>query len=134
MTRRTWWISLVSWAAIAALLISACGGDDGSPTAVPTAVPTSDGTVQTIDVELTSFKFTPRELRFGVGDTVAFALKSGDINHDFTLRDLDIKWVLNRGGASRTEQFTFDRAGTFDLICTVPGHAGAGMVGTITVE
>ena len=122
------------WAVIAAVVISACGGDDGVPTVAPTTAPTSDGAVQSFDVALTSFKFTPREFRFAVGDTVEFNLTSQDINHDFTVRDLDIKWVLNRGGGSRTERFTFDRPGTFDLICTVPGHAGAGMVGTITVE
>ncbi|MCH7553737.1 MAG: cupredoxin domain-containing protein [Chloroflexi bacterium] len=134
MTRRMRWISPLIGVAIVALVVSACGGDDDAPTSVPTAAPTNDGTVQSVDVGLSSFKFTPRELRFAVGDTVEFLLTSQDINHDFTIRDLDIKWVVKRGDASRTERFTFDRPGRYSIICTVPGHAGAGMVGTITVE
>ncbi|MBX6351629.1 MAG: hypothetical protein IRZ11_09015, partial [Clostridia bacterium] len=29
--------------------------------------------------------------------------------------------------------YTFDEAGTYPYLCTVPGHAQAGMVGTVTV-
>ena len=37
------------------------------------------------------------------------------------------------GGESATFTFTAPAAGTYQYVCTVPGHAPAGMVGTFTV-
>ena len=118
---------------VTALVVAACGGgDDATATpAAPTA--TAGGDITQIGVELSSFKFEPGQFEFSVGETVEFDLDATDINHDFTVRDLDIKWVLSRG-EQNTERFTFNEAGTFRLICTVPGHEGAGMVGEIVVR
>ena len=118
---------------LTALVLAACGGgDDATATpSQPTATPGGD--VTQIGVELKSFRFTPREFEFSVGETVEFDLVATDINHDFTVRDLDIKWALSRG-EQKVERFTFNEAGTFRLICTVPGHEGAGMVGEVVVR
>ena len=117
---------------VTALAVAACSGGDATATpSAPTATPGGD--VTQIDVELSSFKFEPGQFDFSVGETVEFDLEATDINHDFTVRDLDIKWVLS-GGEQKAERFTFNEAGTFRLICTVPGHEGAGMVGEVVVR
>ena len=71
-------------------------------------------------------------MAFDVGQTVEFTLVSRDIPHTFTVRDLGIDWEVSR--EPRTQSFTFEEAGTFTLICAVPGHRGSGMVGTVEVR
>ena len=124
---------LVPLAALAAaLVLTACSGESATPTPPRPTVPPG-GAITQISVEMTSFDFIPENLEFSVGETVEFALFSKDIEHDFTVEDLDIHWDVD-GGERATEQFTFDRAGTYRLICTVPAHEAAGMIGEIVVR
>ena len=116
----------------AALALTACSGESATPTPPrPTATP--GGAITRIYVEMTSFDFIPEDLEFSVGETVEFDLFSKDIEHDFTVEALDIHWSVD-GGERATEQFTFDRVGTYRLICTVPAHEAAGMIGEIVVR
>ena len=78
-----------------------------------------------------SYGFQPDSLSFSVGDTVTLVFKSQSEFHTFTVDDLGIDEPVD-GGSSSTLTFTFDKAGTFDLIC-IP-HEFQGMVGTITVQ
>ncbi len=80
-----------------------------------------------------NYVFEPGALRFEVGDAVEFRLLSVDEAHTFTVNDLGINWIVPKEEAPQAQTFTFDRAGTFKLICIIPGHEGSGMVGTITV-
>ncbi|MBM4406557.1 MAG: hypothetical protein FJ039_10335 [Chloroflexi bacterium] len=120
-------------ASAAALALTACsGGDDDGPTATPIPPPT--GVTAVAAVTLKNFKFEPNNLSFKTGDVIEFRLRTADINHDFTVRDLNIHWDVDSPGKPRTERFTFTKAGEFKFICTVPGHEGAGMTGKITVR
>ena len=64
---------------------------------------TPGGEITRIYVEMTSFDFIPEDLEFSVGETVEFDLFSKDIEHDFTVEDLDIHWDVD-GGERATEQ------------------------------
>ncbi len=112
-----------------AIVLAACGGND-KPAPTPARAPGPGE--QQLNVELTNFKFTPKAFAFTVGDTVEFRLFAKDIIHTFTVKALGIDWSL-RGGETQDQTFTFTRPGTFKLVCTVPGHEAAGMVGTVTV-
>jgi plastocyanin len=75
--------------------------------------------------------YDPDEFSFAVGDIITFVLESESEFHTFTVSDLDIN-VSVQSGMTADTTFTFDTAGTYDLIC-VP-HQALGMVGTITVQ
>ena len=97
-----------------------------------TPTPASAGADGTLPVVLRNFAFEPKRIAISVGETVEFTLLSNDIPHTFTVKDLGIDWEVSR--ERQTQTFTFDRAGTFKLICAIPGHEGSGMVGTVEVR
>ena len=78
-----------------------------------------------------SYQFDPSEMTFSVGDTVTFVLTADTEFHTFTVDDLCIDETVDVD-APVTLALTFDKAGTFPLIC-IP-HELNGMVGTITVN
>jgi nitrite reductase (NO-forming) len=133
-TQRSLRIRLAAATAAAALAVTACsGGDDNDgPTATPEPPP--PGVTAVAAVTLKNFKFEPSSFTFKTGDVIEFRLRTSDINHDFTVRDLNIHWDVSSPGRPRTERFTFAKAGEFRFICTVPGHEQAGMSGKITVQ
>ena len=142
--------TLVIMSAVA-LLAAACGGGAApaqnapTPTSPPVVAPTTapapvSTTAPTGDVEKVSledpggsgaYMFGPSEFTFSVGDTITLELTSEGEFHTFTVDDLGIDVSVD-AGQTETLTFTFDEAGTFDLIC-IP-HEALGMVGTITVR
>ena len=141
---------------LSATIVAACGGDGEDPTpdsgrrspspppAAPqaTATPTAvldepddgDGgtptTVVNEDVGGSgAYAFNPAELTFSVGETVTFTLTAETEFHTFTVEDLDIDQSLEAGETQKFN-FTFDKAGTFSLICL----AHPQMTGTITIQ
>ena len=61
---------------------------------------------------------------------------SGQMPHDLTLSDgvaQPVKITAN-GGQTATGSFTIDTPGKYLFECSMPGHASAGMRGTITVQ
>jgi len=77
------------------------------------------------------FSFDPSELNFSVGETVTLVLKSETQFHTFTVETLGIDADVPVG-ETVDFTYTFDKAGTYDLIC-IP-HQALGMTGTITVR
>lgn len=118
--------ALLAVVALTALALIACGGAGDKPAPTPS-------TPGTVDVTMTSFKYTPSSFSFKAGDEVTFNLKSADIPHTFTVKDLGIDWTVEPG-KPQTMKAPMSKAGTFRLICTVPGHEGAGMSASFTVR
>ena len=82
------------------------------------------------------FSFVPKTKTVTKGATaltVAFTVTNkGKLKHDFKIAGK--KTVLIAPGATKTLLVTFARTGRYPFICTVPGHALAGMKGTLTVR
>lgn len=119
-----------------ALLLAACGGGDSGPVAL--SFEGSD-----------DFQFTPSSASVSAGDEVEVTLNNvGALEHSWTLvsADADVATVTDAdaidgattgtvaAGETGTVTFTAPEAGTYQFVCTVPGHAAAGMVGTLTVN
>jgi uncharacterized cupredoxin-like copper-binding protein len=125
----------------------------GSADAAALAVPD-----RTIQIETTDqLRFSPDQINVRKGETVAFVIiNSGNLPHEFVIGDEAVqaeheaemasgKEDMNEmgdkpyavdvpAGDTVTLVYTFDEEGTTLIGCHVPGHYGAGMKGTITVE
>ena len=88
---------------------------------------------ETVEVRAGEFEFSPAELAVVVGEPVNIELRNeGNLLHDVTIDELGLR-VVAQPGETRVAGFVPDRAGTFTFYCSVPGHAQAGMVGTLWV-
>ena len=65
--------------------------------------------------------------------TVTFKVKNGGagLSHDFSINGK--KTPTLAPGKSATLTVTFSKGGNFAYVCTVPGHAAAGMKGVLKV-
>jgi plastocyanin len=81
----------------------------------------------TTNVSYGSFFFNPKVVAIKVGDTVNWTGGTGTHTVDGTGADPIC------GGAALPCSHTFNTAGNFAYICTLPGHATAGMTGLVMV-
>jgi len=85
-------------------------------------------------VTATEFGFSPAEVVVELGEPLNLTLvNQGAVSHDLTIAELDFRVVAAPGG-SATVGVVPDQAGTFDMVCTYPGHADAGMTGVMVVR
>lgn len=123
-------------AGLLALVLAACGEDEGGGAAAPTTTgdaPAAAG-AQGPTVEIKTFIFSPDPIEVQAGDTVTF------INRDATTHTVvggtrkspdkaAIDGSLDQDG---TFEHTFDEPGTFDYFCDI--HSGPGMTGKVVVS
>jgi len=129
-------------AVVAATLLS-CGGasppassGDEEPSFSPAAEIPDDA--HTLRVRAGDFFFDPVGPTVPAGRPIALTLQNfGQVEHDWlavTGEDehpiVDAYVYVDRGQTA-TGVFTLE-AGTYVVLCTIPGHREAGMVGTIT--
>jgi uncharacterized cupredoxin-like copper-binding protein len=128
-------------------------GMRGDTAAAALAVPDRTVQIETTD----QLRFSPDQITVRKGDTVAFVItNSGNLPHEFVIGDEAVQAeheaemasgeddmgamgdkpyaVDVPAGETVTLVYTFDEAGTTLIGCHVPGHYGAGMKGTVTVE
>lgn len=138
----------LTFAGLVVLMGLSCGGDAPAPTPTATAQPAPQPTqpptqpsappagdvvrVENQDIGGSGeYKFVPNEFNFEVGETVTFEMSAETEYHTFTVDDLGIDEEMD-AGETITFSYTFDQAGTFELIC-IP-HQAFGMTGVIVVE
>jgi uncharacterized cupredoxin-like copper-binding protein len=84
-----------------------------------------------------SMSFEPKSIALRAGQLVELTVQNtGHVPHDFTLTSGVAAPVVVQapGGKTATATFTIQKPGTYTFVCGVPGHADAGMRGTLTVE
>ena len=88
----------------------------------------------------TDLKFTPTAIQAKVGQPLKVVLENkGVIEHDLTFptvkadKPASALKIIAKPGQTATVDFTPTAAGTFEYICTIPGHKEAGMKGTVNV-
>ena len=79
--------------------------------------------------------FEPREIHLSAGGFVVVTLENRDpIFHDWEVEGLANVDVGARAESSNRIRVRIERPGTYEYLCTVPGHADAGMRGTLVVD
>ena len=106
--------------ALGLLLLAACGQSNSAT------------------VTLSEFQIKPKGVALTAGRPITFTLvNNGKVDHnlelDAAVTDTTLLAEL-KPGERKTVTFTPKAAGTFAYQCTIPGHAPAGMTGTITVS
>jgi plastocyanin len=121
-----------SVAVLVLLLAPACGDDDG-PAEVE-GLPTVDGVPEVV-VVATDFAFAPDVLHLVAGEPVNVVLESAEGGHNLGVVEPGgfLLPIVDEGEVTRGA-LTIGEPGTYDLACTVPGHAQEGMVGTVEVS
>jgi uncharacterized cupredoxin-like copper-binding protein len=141
--------------ALAATALVACGSSSSSSSSSTTAAAAPGGTAKggttkgsagagggggaTVPVSADpsgQLKFNTTKLTAKAGSDSFDFTNSAPISHNFTIEDSSGKTVgatPTFSGGSKTLTANL-KPGTYKFLCTVPGHAAAGMQGTITVK
>jgi uncharacterized cupredoxin-like copper-binding protein len=100
--------------------------DDGS-----NATPGADG--GTASVELSEFALAPAALTVPAGGSLEVT-NAGTAAHNLTVSGTDIASSDLAAGESETLDVSALEPGEYEVICAIPGHADAGMKGTLTIS
>lgn len=125
-----------------ALLLGTACGDDGA---------TDDEAAAATSIEVTAeeFSFSPTSWTVPAGEEFDVELtNAGEVEHEWAVikqgEDIEAEDEFAEdkvlfeveaipAGESTTESHTVDDAGTYQVICALPGHFDAGMEGTLEV-
>jgi len=111
------------------LLVAACGGGGGQQGGTPPP----PGGASTVNVTETEFKFDPKAMTAKAGHVTFQVKNSGSVEHNFIIEGTSIKLEGIQPGQTKPVSATL-AAGTYKVLCTIPGHQEAGMSGTLTVS
>ena len=103
------------------LAVSAFGGATGTA-----------ATPARVTVNMSEFKFALLPKTTKKGAVVFTVVNKGKVAHDFKIAGKKTPNVA--AGRRTTLRVTFKRAGRFAYLCTIPGHAPAGMKGVLVVK
>ena len=99
-----------------------------------------DGSSGVADVVLEEMRFKPNRINAKVGVPLTVRLTNkGTERHDLNFESIHMPGLggvesILEPGETRSITLTFDEPGTHLFICTLPGHAAAGMTGALFVS
>ncbi len=144
-------VRYASFLIVTALLTAACGGDDATATTqatTTTQAATTTGPTSSSDISAAAeeFSFSPDAWMAGAGSEVTLQFENqGAVFHTWVIlsspiesesqfsEDLIVFETSAEAGEAVTITFTAPAAGTYQVICKVPGHFSAGMEGLLSV-
>ncbi len=100
----------------------------------------SGGSSGTAAIDLEDMRFTPNRIDAKVGVPLTVTLTNrGTERHDLNFESIHMPGLggvesILEPGETRTITLKFDTPGTHTFICTLPGHAAAGMTGAAYVS
>lgn len=111
---------------------SMMGWWDGTAQDQPAPAPIGDA--PQVDVQAGEFVFDPSRIEIRAGRPVNISMQNrGTLLHDFTVEEFNFR-LRAAPGARATGGIQVAEQGSYRFVCTVPGHSGAGMVGTLVVR
>ena len=103
-----------------------------APAAAPSSATGSTAIAGTVELTAFDLGFTPKAVTVAAAGRYAFTLKNtGAMTHDLTFADGSTSGPVE-AGKSATVDVDVPAAG-ITFLCSVPGHAAAGMTGAVTV-
>jgi uncharacterized cupredoxin-like copper-binding protein len=91
----------------------------------------SSGAAATVvEVTLREFSITPTHIMVPPGPVTIKVTNAGSMQHNFSIKGLGALPLL-AAGETKTLELANVAAGTYDTLCTVPGHEASGMKGTM---
>jgi uncharacterized cupredoxin-like copper-binding protein len=102
------------------------GGEDGSSDAP------AGGSGGSATLELSEFALTPAALTVPAGATIEVT-NAGSSAHNLTVTGTEVASSDLAAGESETLDLSALEPGEYEMICAIPGHADAGMKGTLTI-
>lgn len=145
MTRRVG-VSTVAIVTVGALLLAGCGGDSDDGGGNGGSGGSSAATSFT--VQGNEFAFSPDSWTVAADQDVTITFQNtGAIEHEWTVLEAGVTITSEAefgdelvaasvdkiaAGATATETLNLS-AGSYQVICAIPGHFSAGMAGTLTV-
>jgi Cu+-exporting ATPase len=112
---------------VALLGLALAGGVLAADRAVTAALPQ-------LDITARNLRFEPADVSVRAGEWAALEFTNADpVVHDWMVVDVPNLDVVARPGQTATLKFVLDTPGEYMIMCSIPGHAEAGMVGTLTV-
>jgi manganese oxidase len=84
------------------------------------------------EVKLSEFKIDPSDLTVSADSSIVVT-NAGTTPHNLTIQGTDYKTKDISPGQSATLDLKGLKEGTYTMMCSIPGHAQAGMKGTLTV-
>jgi uncharacterized cupredoxin-like copper-binding protein len=128
-----------------AVAIAACGDDDettAAPASGDTATteaesPTtaSGGGGETVAISETEYKIDPADPSVKAGSVTFDVSNDGTTAHDLEIEGNGIEEVTDTIEPGGSAQLTVDlEPGTYEMYCTIGGHADLGMEGEVTVQ
>ncbi|GAA3402624.1 cupredoxin domain-containing protein [Paenibacillus hodogayensis] len=116
-------------ALVVVLALAACAKKETSPAPEAPSTPTAAASGE-LKITATNWKFDQAEYKVKKGDTLKVTLDSKDGAHGVKIDKLNVSI-----GTNASKDITFDKAGTYDIICSIPCGAGhAKMTAKLIVE
>ncbi len=95
------------------------------------ASPKVSGATYHVTVSASEFKFVLSKRSVAPGTVIFTVINKGKISHDFKIAGKKTRTL--GPGQTVTLSLKFAKKGRYPYLCTLPGHAGAGMKGTFSV-
>jgi uncharacterized cupredoxin-like copper-binding protein len=92
-----------------------------------------------VEIDMTEMRFSPNRIDARVGQPVVLTLVNrGSQRHDLGFPSIEMPGLkgvetLTMPGQTTHVTVTFDKAGEYVFLCTIPGHAASGMTGAAFV-
>ena len=131
-------LTLVATAiAVLALLVSAgavVASNRNATSAAGAGIGAGAGAATMIDVNLSEFAITPKELAAPPGPITIRVHNTGSMEHNFAIKGVGKTSRNLKPGETLTLDLANVPEGHYDTLCEVPGHEGSGMKGTLAVH
>ncbi len=102
---------------------------DPNEASAPPAFEDADEILVTMD----DFRFDPVDIGVHTGTVNLTLVNEGAAAHDFSVPELSIR-IFAAPGETVTSGVDFIAPGTYDTLCSIPGHASLGMTGSLVVS